>query len=94
MSRGRRDRATDRSNLPWHTLREREMVLELIIPLHVCRAIAEDLEMKGTSLSICWISKHRMSKETGYRRDTCVWERDDSVPVLVFLKRAEDSGSL
>lgn len=76
VSRGRRDRATDRLNFLWHTLREREKVLELIIPLHVCRKIAEDLEMKGTSLSICWISKHRMSNETGYKtRYLCVGER-------------------
>ncbi len=98
VSRGRRDRAIDGSNLLRRALRARE-ASRVDYPVACMQKIAEDLEMKSTSLPICWISKQCQGRQ-GKRQDTCMWVRGGrrvcvfSVPLLVFLKRAEDSGSL
>lgn len=100
VSRGRRDRATDHSNLLWHKLREWENVLDLIIPLHVCRKKMRRIwKWKAHLCPSVGFQSIECQMRQGIRQDTCMWERGGrrvffSVPLLVFLKRAEDSGSL
>ncbi len=73
VSRGRRDRAIDGSNLLRRALRARE-ASRVDYPVACMQKIAEDLEMKSTSLPICWISKQCQGRQ-GKRQDTCMWVR-------------------